>query len=140
PPLSSRGTATRPLPSSASSSRCPRTRSRWPSGRFTATSCVPISSVRRRRSSGSVAFSLPSWRIQGSKRARTATGFASPSASAGSNRPGPMPEGKNEKQLLRGYHERGDTQAREQLIEQYLPLVRSLARPYSSPGQQLEDL
>ena len=33
----------------------------------------------------------------------------------------------------------GDTQAREQLIEQYLPLVRSLARRYSYRGEQLED-
>ena len=51
-----------------------------------------------------------------------------------------MPEEKNDKELLRRYHEGGDTQAREQLIEQYLPLVRSLARRYSYRGEQLEDL
>ena len=51
-----------------------------------------------------------------------------------------MPEGKNDKELLRAYHERGDTDARERLIEQYLPLVRSLARRYSYRGEQLEDL
>ena len=51
-----------------------------------------------------------------------------------------MPEEKKDKELLRRYHEGGDTQAREQLIEQYLPLVRSLARRYSYRGEQLEDL
>jgi len=51
-----------------------------------------------------------------------------------------MPEERKDKELLRRYHERGDTQAREQLIEQYLPLVRSLARRYSYRGEQLEDL
>jgi RNA polymerase sigma-B factor len=51
-----------------------------------------------------------------------------------------MPEKKNDKELLRRYHERGDTEARERLIEQYLPLVRSLARRYSYRGEQLEDL
>jgi len=51
-----------------------------------------------------------------------------------------MPEGKKDKELLRRYHAGGDTQAREQLIEQYLPLVRSLARRYSYRGEQLEDL
>ena len=42
--------------------------------------------------------------------------------------------------LLRRYHEDGDLQAREQLIEQYMSLVRSLARRYSYRGEQLEDL
>ena len=42
--------------------------------------------------------------------------------------------------LLRRYHEQGDLAAREQLIEQYLSLVRSLARRYSYRGEQLEDL
>jgi RNA polymerase sigma-B factor len=41
---------------------------------------------------------------------------------------------------LRRYHEDGDLQAREQLIEQYMSLVRSLARRYSYRGEQLEDL
>ena len=39
-----------------------------------------------------------------------------------------------------GDHEEGDLQAREQLIEQYMSLVRSLARRYSYRGEQLEDL
>jgi RNA polymerase sigma-B factor len=42
--------------------------------------------------------------------------------------------------LLRRYHEEGDLQAREQLIEQYMSLVRSLARRYAYRGEQLEDL
>ncbi len=42
--------------------------------------------------------------------------------------------------LLRRYHEDGDLAAREQLIEQSMPLVRSLARRYSYRGEQLEDL
>jgi len=50
-----------------------------------------------------------------------------------------MPE-KADRELLRRYHERGDLEARERLIEQYLPLVRSLARRYSYRGEQLEDL
>jgi RNA polymerase sigma-B factor len=47
---------------------------------------------------------------------------------------------RNDKELLRRYHEHGDLAAREQLIEQYMSLVRSLARRYSYRGEQLEDL
>jgi RNA polymerase sigma-B factor len=47
---------------------------------------------------------------------------------------------KGDRELLRRYHEGGDVEARERLIEQYLPLVRSLARRYSYRGEQLEDL
>jgi RNA polymerase sigma-B factor len=47
---------------------------------------------------------------------------------------------KQDKVLLRRYHEHGDLAAREQLIEQYMSLVRSLARRYSYRGEQLEDL
>ena len=46
----------------------------------------------------------------------------------------------SDKALLRRYHEQGDLAAREQLIEQYMSLVRSLARRYSYRGEQLEDL
>src|SRR5437764_4217381 len=46
----------------------------------------------------------------------------------------------DDKILLRRYHEDGDLQAREQLIEQYMSLVRSLARRYSYRGEQLEVL
>ena len=47
--------------------------------------------------------------------------------------------GASDRELLRRYHE-GDLEARQQLIEQYLPLVRSLARRYANRGEQLEDL
>src|SRR5687767_14444673 len=43
---------------------------------------------------------------------------------------------ESDKILLRRYHEQGDLAAREQLIEQYLSLVRR----YSYRGEQLEDL
>ena len=46
----------------------------------------------------------------------------------------------DDKILLRRYHEEGDLAAREQLIEQYLSLVRSLARRYAYRGEQLDDL
>src|SRR3979490_1807615 len=46
----------------------------------------------------------------------------------------------DDKILLGKYHEEGDLHAREQLIEQYMSLVRSLARRYSYRGEQLEDL
>jgi RNA polymerase sigma-B factor len=47
---------------------------------------------------------------------------------------------ESDKLLLRKYHEEGDLAAREQLIEQYMSLVRSLARRYSYRGEQLDDL
>ena len=47
---------------------------------------------------------------------------------------------ESDKVLLRRYHEEGDLSAREQLIEQYMSLVRSLARRYAYRGEQLEDL
>jgi RNA polymerase sigma-B factor len=46
----------------------------------------------------------------------------------------------NDRELLRRYHEHGDLAAREQLIERYMSLVRSLARRYSYRGEQFEDL
>ncbi len=46
----------------------------------------------------------------------------------------------DDKRLLRRYHEEGDLQAREELIERYMSLVRSLARRYSYRGEQLDDL
>src|SRR5436190_597632 len=50
-----------------------------------------------------------------------------------------VPE-RGDRELLRRYHEHGDLAAREQLINQYMSLVRSLARRYSYRGEQLEDL
>jgi RNA polymerase sigma-B factor len=46
----------------------------------------------------------------------------------------------SDKELLRRYHNTGDLSAREQLIERYMSLVRSLARRYSYRGEQLDDL
>ena len=45
-----------------------------------------------------------------------------------------------EKELLRRVHDEGDPAAREEMITRYLPLVRSLARRFSSRGQAVEDL
>ena len=46
----------------------------------------------------------------------------------------------DDRTLLRRYHEQGDLAARDQLIEQYMSLVRSLARRYAYRGEQLDDL
>src|SRR6266576_595682 len=46
----------------------------------------------------------------------------------------------NQRILLHRYHEEGDLAAREQLIKQSMPLVRSLARRYAYHGEQMEDL
>src|SRR5881392_1057428 len=51
-----------------------------------------------------------------------------------------MASGPNDRELLRAYHEDGNASAREELIERYMSLVRSLARRYSYRGEQLEDL
>ena len=42
--------------------------------------------------------------------------------------------------LLREYREHGDLRARERLIQQYMPLVKSLARRHSRGSEQYEDL
>jgi RNA polymerase sigma-B factor len=42
--------------------------------------------------------------------------------------------------LLYEYHRHGDLGAREQLIQQYLPLVRRLARQHAGRGERFEDL
>jgi RNA polymerase sigma-B factor len=49
-----------------------------------------------------------------------------------------MPE--SDKSLLRRYHVHGDLRAREELIQRYMALVRSLARRYAYRGEQYEDL
>jgi RNA polymerase sigma-B factor len=43
-------------------------------------------------------------------------------------------------ELLRAYHEEGDLQARERLVEDNLGLVRAIASRYSGRGEELEDL
>jgi RNA polymerase sigma-B factor len=47
---------------------------------------------------------------------------------------------EQDRELLRRYHQGGDTSAREALIERHLPLVRSLARRYAGRGEALEDI
>ena len=42
--------------------------------------------------------------------------------------------------LLRAYHLDGDRGARDRLVEEMLPLVRSLASKYGGRGEQVEDL
>jgi len=42
--------------------------------------------------------------------------------------------------LLREYREEGNLHARDRLIQQYMPLVKSLARRHSMRGEQYEDL
>src|SRR6266536_3243189 len=70
---------------------------------------------------------------------KTAAGSSSRSASRASKARSEVIE-RSDKALLRRYHEEGDLAAREQLIEQYMSLVRSLARRYSYRGEQFEDL
>jgi RNA polymerase sigma-B factor len=47
---------------------------------------------------------------------------------------------RRDRELLRRYHEQGDTAARERLIARHLPLVRSLARRYAGRGEPLDDV
>ena len=45
--------------------------------------------------------------------------------------------GRSDRELLRSYHDDGDLEAREELIERYLPLVRSLARRYAKLWEEV---
>src|SRR3712207_4386975 len=45
-----------------------------------------------------------------------------------------------DRELLKLYHEQGETSGREELIERHVPLVRSLARRYAGRGEALEDI
>ena len=47
---------------------------------------------------------------------------------------------EEDRELLRRYHEEGDTSAREELVQRHLPLVRSLARRYAGRGEPLDDI
>ena len=42
--------------------------------------------------------------------------------------------------LLRAYREKGDTAARDRLIESFIPVVRSIAYRYAGRGEQIDDL
>jgi len=46
----------------------------------------------------------------------------------------------DEHELLRRYHDDGDLDARQALVERMLPLVRTLARRYVNRGEPLDDL
>jgi RNA polymerase sigma-B factor len=52
----------------------------------------------------------------------------------------PVDPAIDEHELLRRYHQRGDREARRELIERMMPLVRSLARRYAGRGESLDDL
>ena len=52
----------------------------------------------------------------------------------------PSERAREDRKLLRRYHEHGDVSAREALVQRHLPLVRSLARRYAGRGEALEDI
>src|SRR5207247_5479132 len=47
---------------------------------------------------------------------------------------------REDRRLLLRYHEHGDTSAREELVERFLPLARQLARRYQRTNEPLDDL
>ena len=47
---------------------------------------------------------------------------------------------REDRRLLIRYHEEGDMQAREELVERFLPLARQLARRYQRQNEPLDDL
>ena len=59
-------------------------------------------------------------------------------ASSGTGRAAQLRD--EDRELLRRYHECGDTGAREELVARHLPLVRSLARRYAGRGEPLDDI
>jgi RNA polymerase sigma-B factor len=55
--------------------------------------------------------------------------------------PGRGPErSREDRELFLRYHRDGDTQARDQLVERFLPLARQLARRYQRASEPLDDL
>ena len=62
------------------------------------------------------------------------------SASVDSGAGGLLNRAERERELLRAYHVRGDTRARDELAEQMVPLARALAGRYTGRGEPLEDL
>ena len=73
-----------------------------------------------------------------------ANGSAADSGPKGSNDRGEKrPQSANtreDRRLLIRYHEEGDLQAREELVERFLPLARQLARRYQRQNEPLDDL
>jgi len=59
-----------------------------------------------------------------------------PAASSGS---GPE-RSREDRELFVRYHRHGDAQARDQLVERFLPLARQLARRYQRASEPLDDL
>ena len=53
---------------------------------------------------------------------------------------GPVNRSSRNRDLLVEYHVYGDEDARERVIEENLPLVRSLARRFAGRGEQVDDL
>ena len=47
---------------------------------------------------------------------------------------------REDRRLLLRYHEHGDSSAREELVERFLPLARQLARRYQRTNEPLDDL
>ena len=45
-----------------------------------------------------------------------------------------------DRRLLQRYHRMGDTSAREEVVQRFLPLARQLARRYAGAGEPLDDL
>ena len=52
----------------------------------------------------------------------------------------PRPDKARTRRLLERYHREGDRQAREQVIQEQLPLAEFLARKFAGRGEPLEDL
>jgi RNA polymerase sigma-B factor len=52
----------------------------------------------------------------------------------------PSSNTREDRRLLIRYHEQGDLQAREELVERFLPLARQLARRYQRQNEPLDDL
>src|SRR5882757_6800484 len=50
------------------------------------------------------------------------------------------PRIEDETALLRRYHNFGDLEARRELVERMMPLVRHIARRYANRGEPLDDL
>ena len=90
---------------------------------------------------------VPTPYIATSRRPSTARPFDDAAASHGGpsvtrdRKPGTRASSRETvRALFREYHERGNQRARERLIQQYMPLVKSLARRHSNRGEQYEDL
>src|SRR4051795_9381958 len=47
---------------------------------------------------------------------------------------------REDRRLMNRYHQQGDTAARDELVERFLPLARQLARRYQRGNEPLDDL